>query len=568
MTKLSDALRGAADRAPVGDVGISSDVAARRVARQRGLRGAANGLVGVGAVTVLALGVMSPGLGLFNGNDSGSESAADMAGPMSGQGSDGVEREAFSDMAFCGYPAGNETAWGEPTVEYTAELPDGLENVGGDSIDVEITVTALSDTELTTYGPQIMVAWEGLVVGHVLSGGQDNAFTLAAGESVTSQETVALVNCWDGAPLPGGEYELLVSQMFTSQEADVIIPVEPGDDEPIVEIPTPQSDAADGDQSVTDMQRDIAVAPTEFYVVASPVTLVVDGDVPEDPFADYLYGMPGQIELPDNYLTPEIARALYNDSVQTGTWNMAAGTQRWVMQNGADQQYDDAAWERNYYGCSWDGTVGNTFPAQSADMGLLSIEASLPSLLSLSYGWVVNDNPVYSMSVTNTSEYSIPGFYGQPSSQLYLVENGRIVAEAYGVNTDRNAEFGIWEDGAEYNAMQHLGLLEPGANLDGQFLWRDLNGCWTETGGPALVNPGTYTVLTAQYVHVSSGDEYMYWGYDDMPVEEGFSMEGSEPRDMPSPAASDMAIMPAPGGDYDWVELVVWTSLGTVTVTN
>ena len=46
MTRLSDSLRGAADRAPIGDVTVSTSAASRRIYRGRRLRAAANATAG------------------------------------------------------------------------------------------------------------------------------------------------------------------------------------------------------------------------------------------------------------------------------------------------------------------------------------------------------------------------------------------------------------------------------------------------------------------------------------------------------------------------------------------
>ena len=64
--------------------------------------------------------------------------------------------------------------------------------------------------------------------------------------------------------------------------------------------------------------------------------------------------------------------------------------------------------------------------------------AKLPSSVHLSYGWVVDGNPVVSLSVTNTTKSSLPGFYAGSAPRLVLVKDGRVVAEAYPVNPDQN----------------------------------------------------------------------------------------------------------------------------------
>ena len=63
MTRLSDSLRGLADRAPVGEVTVSTSAASRRIYRGRRLRAAANATAGAGMVAVIALATIHPGMG-------------------------------------------------------------------------------------------------------------------------------------------------------------------------------------------------------------------------------------------------------------------------------------------------------------------------------------------------------------------------------------------------------------------------------------------------------------------------------------------------------------------------
>src|SRR6188768_4035084 len=58
MTRMSDALRAAAETAPVADVHVSSAAATSRVRRARLLRTSANGIVGVGAAAIVVAGIM------------------------------------------------------------------------------------------------------------------------------------------------------------------------------------------------------------------------------------------------------------------------------------------------------------------------------------------------------------------------------------------------------------------------------------------------------------------------------------------------------------------------------
>ena len=155
---------------------------------------------------------------------------------------------------------------------------------------------------------------------------------------------------------------------------------------------------------------------------------------------------------------------------------------------------------------------GLSFPARSAELDLLSISAEAPSRLSISYGWVVDDNPEVTLSVANTSSYSIPGFYGEPNRSLYLVKDGRVVAEAYptnvnpngrsspmrytdaaGVRATRSATRPAGQASSESRPDAYWGILAPDESVSGTYLWRDLTGCWREDGSSTSITAGTYT---------------------------------------------------------------------------
>src|SRR6187402_2159497 len=102
MTRMSDALRAAAETAPVADVHVSSAAATSRVRRARVLRTSANGIVGVGAAAIVVAGIMG--------------AIANQTGIAEATGSDGMR-----DLGTAGdAPAVNDAAIapvpGDPTV--------------------------------------------------------------------------------------------------------------------------------------------------------------------------------------------------------------------------------------------------------------------------------------------------------------------------------------------------------------------------------------------------------------------------------------------------------------------
>ena len=240
-------------------------------------------------------------------------------------------------------------------------------------------------------------------------------------------------------------------------------------------------------------------------VTSKPVTLTIAGDPVDDPFGAYIWTAP---ERPSDILTPAKARELYEAGLVAGQWDMAPGTSRWIVPNYetdsplSSTRIATSSW----YGCSWDGSIGMTFPMQSADLDLLDISVSFPSRANVSYGWIVDGNPEIHFTVTNTSQYSLPGFYGEPSHQLYLVRDGRVVAEAYPQNMYPYTGDIVYATSSmeqATDASEYWGTLSPGVTLTGDYLWRDVNGCWTDSGSQP-VKAGTYTLLTAQSIYVEN----------------------------------------------------------------
>jgi len=209
------------------------------------------------------------------------------------------------------------------------------------------------------------------------------------------------------------------------------------------------------------------------------------------------------------------------------------------------------------------------------------VNVQRPSSIDLSYGWVVDDNPEVRLSLSNTSSFALPGFYGEPSRSLLLVKDGTVVAEAWPASANRNtgviaeetapreggpeeADIAIWPAPEDY-----WGLLNPAETLKGTYLWRDVNGCWTESGHSA-VESGTYTLVLTQSLYLNAG------GYDeayplDVPDSAEDAARNAE-REASTDAAAEVADgdiqepaldIPAP---YEWAELQVWFSLGDIVI--
>src|SRR5690606_17260823 len=90
-----------------------------------------------------------------------------------------------------------------------------------------------------------------------------------------------------------------------------------------------------------------------YTFISDPVEFAIDGDVPADPFGQYLNIVVP--EVPEGYLSPAIARELFRANLATNGWDMAKGTQRVLLTN--DSAASNTLWENSYFGCPWDGFV-------------------------------------------------------------------------------------------------------------------------------------------------------------------------------------------------------------------
>ncbi len=625
MNRLSDMLRSTADRAPLPGVRVSTHDVSRRVARSRGLRTGSKVLLGAGAIALIYAPIANAG----SFATAGDESTGGLGAP-SVDTADGRDALQYSP---CGQTF-DASGWPASGASVSARLDsDGPFEPGGT---LPIAVSYAAPDGLVAYSTTAYVLWDGVVVG---TASMPAGFSYEAAEVTADQfqQGVTLVNCFDGKPLPAADYTIVVVGQFgypvvepspsdepmpeprvtdepkptPTVEPPVEPPVEPSV-EPSVE-PQPAPEPApepgtepgsggtdpvgtpDSSSGTSTGSTDIAVAPpvdNVVYAVSAPVSFTVAGEQAKEPFAAYLGG------TEEGLLTPKVARALYQEGI-AGAWNMANGSQRWVMTSAGPSDFGKE-WQDSFFGCAWEGGPV-TFPTESSEMTLLAVSASIPSSISVSYGWVVDGNPKVAMSVRNVSQFRISGYYGEPNPSLVLVRNGRVVAEAYPVSLNRVGDIRIMEDAlkssgnsgggstgsdgtvsSDSNTMiapDYSGYLEPGQTLSGDYLWRDVNGCYG-TDGPTDVTPGTYTVLSRQDVFVG-GTSYGWpepaplvdplgitGGGVDLPAvgsPEGLgsgSSDGSE-----GVASPDIAPAPAPDMMTDFVSFQVWTSLGTITVT-
>ncbi|MDN4476382.1 hypothetical protein QQX09_10995 [Demequina sp. SYSU T00192] len=629
--KLSDALRGAADRAPLDGLAIDTRRAQRRVTTQRGLRTGSGGVLAGGMVVVLGFGISGAvsGSSASSGDDATRDEAAavteDSAGGFAGE-ADGGEMAGSSALAWglCGQELPFLDSTGAP-VELEATVTG--EPAVGEELAVTATTTVVTGGSFETFGLDGVVLWDGIVVGTLGSGDVDGVSLVDLVEGSTTSEDlgVPLENCWDGEPLPASKYELVLTQEYYATAVDeppVVEPAEPTD--PATDPATPEAvdseepgggEAVDGEagatggddavvddeagssvgSDATDMPGSVVAAGgPALRAIAPPVGFVVAGDAVDEPFAAYL-----RVDEPEpvpttpaneDALDAATARMLYRDAL-AGPWDMAAGTQRWIVSGDST-----GALPSTWFGCAWDGDGG--FPARSAAMDLLDVAVDAPATIDVSYGWIVDGNPALTSRVANASAWDLDSFWDARSVQLALVRDGRVVAEAYPVSPYQHGDVAIAEpaigaDGAEDAtiAIEPYGYSEGGLargeSVESTLLWRDVNGCWSDSGQTA-VDPGTYTLLAMHYLSVGGGDLVYMDGSDEALLEEqsardadlGGTLGSDDEPLLVEPDSTDAgeatigggatgsAIAPAPDvfEVYDAVDFQVWTSLGTVTV--
>jgi len=604
MTRLSDSLRGLADRAPLDEVSVSTPAATRRINRNRRLHTAANATAGLGAAAVIALAAIHPGMDTLSSADS----AANPESATSGEKAmaPGFDAAGSSQLAWglCGSrPFDYEVPMASDTFTLTLGEMNG-EMEPGSTATAQLTLLGATGADLaynyTAQGTALLVLWDGLVVGT----GQDASVvgTQGLSDGASSWDTpIDLVNCWDGTPLPGGAYELVAYQDFYPEATTdpveptlvptdpTITPTEPSPPLGAPDEPTPIIDApapAPGEPGVTEggsatgggtshSGATDAVAPAPGFVgppaeapalraVSNHVKLTVSGDVVDNPFGEYIDQPAPAVVYPDDYLDPATARDEFTARAVSGTWDMAAGTQRVTKTGDSLGANNENSWLEGYYGCSADGTTAPDFPVTSAEWPLLKVDAKLPGSVGVSYGWVVDGNPEVKLTITNTSGYTLPGFWGQPNSMLYLVKGGKVVATSYLSPTD---PYGL------NTANSTDGMFAPDGSLSDTFLWRDVNGCWTGDS-QSTVGPGTYTVLSEQDIYldngsVSPGGPIYYEDGAKRSIENPALGKDTAVTSSGASAETSIGIAPAPNpypGDFEWLSFQVWTSLGTVTV--
>lgn len=623
MTKLSDLLRGAADRAPVGDASVSVSRAARRVRVQRGVRGAGNGVAGLGAVALAVFGIVQPGSALDAVSTAEfAPEAAPAAGADAQKDSMVASDGRWMSWGTCGsFPLQDYGTGSTDVLTIAAEFDAAAAPDGGAAIEIPVTVGARQALDVTTTGPDAVVLWQGMVVAALTANQAEQALTLAQGDTTTSVASLLLSDCFTGASLPASTYELVVSQAFMNAVAEPnpeptpTVAPEPAPTVAPGPGPAPTPDPTLVDPNLVDPNTtgagatsDMSIMPVEpqgwdYRITSDPITFTVAGDPVDNPFGDYYpqpWTPPAQ---PEDILTPDIARTMFDAKATSAPWDMAKGSSRWILPSGYGQveTFAPTTTDPNYFGCSWDGVSGLHFPTRSADLGLLSVKAEVPSRLSVSYGWVVDDNPKVSVSVTNTSKYSIPGFYGEPNRSLYLVKDGRVVAQAYPVNVDPNAGMLLKQSATlaeidpQNDPATYWGTLAPGASLSGTYLWRDVSPCSRQDGTVTGLSSGTYTLLVMQGMSLqkySDGtgttgldvaasarlDDSASVGSGTASGSDGVasSTPATDPG-APEPVADDtiaidpITIDPMPPtigpAQQDWLDVQVWISLGTVTIT-
>jgi len=552
MTKLADILRALAERAPVDDASVTATLAARRIKRGRRARIAANTTAALGVAAVIALAVIHPdavaGVAALGDHGSAQDSSADRYPAMADSGASA----ALGPQAVCGTPlsAGPDpTTWTVPSDQTIpgATVPGLTLNSPTPGADPGAVLTL---EVASTGSPDVAGQWEGDVTAWVMWNGYVVATTQGNPWADTDAGTIslALVNCWDGAALPAGNYDVLVTGHYAHSDSDVTdpAPVEPAAIGSGILAPAVVGSASD---SATRSESEPAPAATVVYVVSNPIELVISGEGPDDPFANYLHDDRDPGGTASTVLSPQMARDSYARGITSEPWTMTPGTQRVVL--GYDSRADGLWTSNTYFGCSWTSDSGSRFPAESATWPILEVTTVLPRQIEVSYGWVVDGNPRVDVTVTNTSSTTIANIWHEPDTSLVLVKDGVAVAEASLVNTTAPTAM------AGFAPFTSLGSHE---NISGTYLWRDIVGC-TPSAGRDGIQAGTYTVLHRQSIDVDDSGYIVNAAAEPVPVTGDWGNASSAASSSKVVTSAPMTLAP------DMVSFAVYTSLGTITIT-
>lgn len=290
MGRLGDELRAAADRADV-PAGIDVEKTVGAVRRRKAVRTAGPVALGVGALAIAGVAVapMFGGFG-FSAAESATDSAvtAEDGADEAYEGAEGLPENdlasgsMLADPYMCGVDTG---AYDLVEPEFAAGIGAAISPATaqeGGALTVTTTATrAFESADMVTSTPGAIVLWEGIVVGRAVAGDAvsygaadetslaDDAVAFTDGLTQTAE--VALVNCWDGAALPAGEYTVIATQNF----AETATPAaEPGDDE--------------GPNPADEQLEEFTSVGISFTVRSAPLPLTIAGDVVDHPFDQYL----------------------------------------------------------------------------------------------------------------------------------------------------------------------------------------------------------------------------------------------------------------------------------------
>jgi hypothetical protein len=460
-------------------------VIARVQARRRVKWGSFGALLGCGAILVSALVV--PALTTDN-PPADDPSNSGVLGPSSNPSGTADHRSKYeiadawwgtcSSKPLAIYPPGNTDLFSIST----NLAPNGFVD-SNQPLEIDVTVEALTSSDVLVNGVDAAILYDGRVVGAALNADIVQLHRFDDGETLTETVSLPLVICNGAVPLGPGDYTLVVSMGYN----------------PNVEGTAPE----DGGEGM--------VAPR---VVAEPIAFSIAGDPATNPLNQPQTAGSAVPPLPDNLLTAPRAESLFAPAMKENEWDMAPGTSRWIV-----PVYEQSTILYNssspYDFCGYSGLVDGTFPSTSAMVDLIEEKATLPDSIRLRYGWVVEGEPLLDLTLENTSGFSIPNFGSLNQVSLYLVDDGVLAGVGYAIDIDSYSQSGSSSSltpasGIDpFVAYYGFTLWAPGPVAQGHYVMQELHPCST-AGNDSSLAPGTYTVLTVLdlYLDISgaSGD--------------------------------------------------------------
>jgi hypothetical protein len=352
--------------------------------------------------------------------------------------------------------------------DLAVDLEPGLKVGMGVNLEGTATLTPLADSSVLTKGIDVLFLFDGRVVGSATSEDILQIQDFSEGLPVDIPLSTPITGCdGEGFLLPG-DYTAVVSMGYTTDVDD----------------PSDESGASP-------------------RVTAEPVAFTIVGDRSTNPLyqePDPQYpgsGTPMAPPYPDNALSIVDLVSTVEAAADDSTWDLEPGTWRWSTSPTYSTQsmsIDNRCWLYN--------SLIDHVPEETAELDIISLEGSVPREIDLRYGWLVDTAPLVTVKLTNTTGSYLPGFqpyYGY-GMELYLVKDGRVVAQSHLVDTtpwwEYEAQMSYLDTDVVADPADYYGLFAPHGVAFSRSVWVGVSPC-RDTPNNIGFQSGTYTAVAA-----------------------------------------------------------------------